>query len=131
MILCDAADQVGGKLYILGGGWNQATTSEPMSMSLAVVIEVPWDQTGQQLTLRAGLQDEDGAPVVTNGQPVAAEAQLEVARPATGVKPGSDLNVPIALRFNGLQLGAGRYTWVLIIGDDEVARCTFAVLAPA
>jgi hypothetical protein len=128
MILCDAADQVGGKLYVLGGGWNQVTTTEPMSMGLAVVIEVPWDQTDQQLALWAALHDEDGAPVATNGQPIAADAQLEVARPACGVKPGSELNVPIALRFNGVQLRSGRYSWVLSVGTDEVARCTFAVL---
>ena len=131
MLLCDAADQTGGKLYILGGGWNQVSTTGPMNMAIAVIIEVPWDQTGRPLAVRVALHDEDGRPALANGQPIGADAQLEVARPEGGVKPGSDLNVPIALTFNGVQLPAGRYTWGLAVGEEELARCTFAVLAPA
>lgn len=45
MLLCDAADSVNGKLYILGAGWSQLLFPDrPANMSLAIKIAVPWDQ---------------------------------------------------------------------------------------
>ena len=59
LMLADSAQAVGGKLYILGGGWS-LTGPEPASFALAGKIEVPWDQAGFSHTFRLALFDSDG-----------------------------------------------------------------------
>ena len=46
MLLADAAEAVGGKLYILGGGWS-ITGPQPTPSAIAIKIDVPWDQTNK------------------------------------------------------------------------------------
>src|SRR4249920_3888109 len=94
MLLCDHAEAVSGKLYLLGAGWNVLFTSgAPANIALAVLIEVPWDQTNQRHQMRAELLTSDGHRVEIDGQPVVVEGEFELGRPA-GVKPGSSLNAP-------------------------------------
>ena len=62
MMLADAAQEVGGKLYILGGGWS-VTGPMPTPMAIALKIEVPWDRTNEKHELLLELLDEDGNPV--------------------------------------------------------------------
>ncbi len=49
MLLCDAAQQVGGKLYILGAGWSQVRRTEGRltDIALAIILTVPWDMANQ------------------------------------------------------------------------------------
>jgi hypothetical protein len=126
MLLCDAADQVGGKLYVLGGGWTHAVTSNPLNMGLGVVMAVPWDRTNERHQIQVELLTEDGALVNIGGQPVGAGGQIEVGRPA-GTKAGSDLNAVLAFQFNGLPLVPGGYVWQLRVGDEVEARTPFWV----
>ena len=42
MLLCDAAQQQGGKLYILGGGWTTINFQQvPFNMALAIKLAIP------------------------------------------------------------------------------------------
>ena len=61
MLLADSAQEVGGKLYILGGGWS-ITGPEPLPMAIALKLEVPWDRTNEQHSLLLEFLDEDGEP---------------------------------------------------------------------
>ena len=64
LLLCDHAEAIGGKLYINGGGWNVLLRpGAPVNLSLAILIEVPWDEANTQHRLRAYLLTEDGEPV--------------------------------------------------------------------
>lgn len=128
MVLCDAADQVGGKLYIMGGGWTHLLSPNvPIPMALGVVVAVPWDRTNQRHELTVRLLDEDGEQVeAVPGQPVVTGGQMEVGRPP-GVKPGSAINAVMAFKFNGLALPAGGYVWEMRIADVE-ARTPFWVV---
>ncbi len=130
MLLCDAAQEAGGKLYVLGGGWSHLVASEvPVTMALAVLIEVPWDETNRRHQVHAALLDDDGAPVEVEGLPVEARAPLEVGRPV-GVRPGISLNAPLALSFYGLTLQEGGYVWQLQINNEPKARAGFQVGFP-
>jgi hypothetical protein len=131
MILCDAADEVGGKLYILGGGWTHLLTpNTPVSMALGVVVAVPWTRTNERHPLTVRLLDEDGTLIETaEGQQVQTGGQMEVGRPP-GVKPGSAINAVMAFKFNGLALDARGYVWELRVADVE-ARTPFWVVDPA
>src|SRR3989304_5729195 len=46
MLLADAAQAIGGKLYILGGGWS-VTGPHPTAAAIAPQIEGPWDEANR------------------------------------------------------------------------------------
>jgi hypothetical protein len=143
LLLADSAQAVSGKLYVLGGGWS-LTGPEPSAMALAVKIDVPWDRANIKHRWQLELLDGDGAPVelppaAADGaaQPLRIEGEFEAGRPA-GLKPGTPLDVALALNFPPLPLAAdGRYVWRLSIagfdGDWQVAFSTRppATAAPA
>jgi hypothetical protein len=115
LLLCDHAAVSEGKLYIHGGGWN-LTGPDPAPCGIAVLIEVPWDQTNQAIAFRMRLVHEDGAPVTqltpSGVQAIEVGANVEVGRPP-GVLPGTALPVPLAINLPPLALPAGRgYVWV-------------------
>ncbi len=135
MMLCDAAQSIGGKLYILGGGWSQvpaASLAAGQSMSLAIYLAVPWDQANELLDIAAQLQSDDGEAIETTGPddaggPVEARGQLEVGRP-TGLKRGTPLDSTLALNFAGLSLDPGGYVWEFSVNGVVKARTPFRVL---
>jgi len=122
MLLADAAQEVGGKLYILGGGWS-ITGPAPAPMAIALKLEVSWDRTNEQHSLLLELLDEDGAPVlVTDDQgaqvPLRVSGEFEAGRPP-GIKPGTPIDSALAVNFGPLQLEPGcRYQWRLSIDGE-------------
>jgi hypothetical protein len=129
ILLCDFAEAVNNKLYMMGAGFSAVLAPRPVSMSLAVRIEVPWNATNQQHKLHIGLETGDGHPVAdpeSNSDQVAAEAEFGVGRPM-GVPPGSALPQAMAFRIEGLDIPSGSYVWVVKINDSEVARAPFVV----
>ncbi len=130
MLLADAAQESGGKLYVLGGGWSIVKRSGPMSMALAIKIEVPWTDANARHEIVAELLNEDGAQALSNGRPVRIEGALEVGRPA-GIPAGTALDAPLALTVNGVELDAGGYRWQLAIDGVTVAEASFRVVGDA
>jgi hypothetical protein len=134
MLLCDYAQAVGGKLYIVGGGWSTLTTIQPRTnMSLAVRLTVPWSRANERIHIEAHLITNDGeevTQVTDNGEaPVRAEGDLEVGRPP-GLRQGTPLDAAFVLNFEGLSLDAGGYVWELNVGDNTAARIPFQVVRP-
>ena len=128
MLLCDAAESVGGKLYILGGGWSQIQNPyAPANMALAIKLAVPWDKANERLNVRASLLTEDGQPVVFGQGPVALGGEIEVGRPP-GLKRGTPLDFSFVLNFPGITLGPGGYVWELEIDGEVLARAPVQVL---
>ena len=58
ILLADSAQAVQGKLYILGGGWSIAGPG-PITMAIAIKIEIPWTEANTRHQLRVALFDED------------------------------------------------------------------------
>lgn len=121
MLLADSAQAVGGKLYILGGGWS-VTGPGPVPSALAIKIEVPWDQANQRHDLQIALLDVDGHPVKvptqTGDVPLELKSQFEVGRPA-GLLPGTPLDVALAVNLGPLPLRPGqRYVWRCTINGE-------------
>jgi len=127
LILCDSAQEMGGKLYILGGGWSQLHQPDvPTPMALAILIKVPWNEANEKHQFEAVLMNADGERVEFEGNPVAAEGEFETGRPA-GLKPGVDLDLPAVLAFNGLALPAGGYRWEVFVDGNQEAVAPFHV----
>jgi hypothetical protein len=126
MLLCDFAEAVNGKLYIMGAGWEQVRANAPVPVAVALIVTVAWDQTNVQHELLMELTDEDGHRI-TLGEPpqeVVQRVSFEVGRPP-GAKPGTGQNAPLALRFNALPLPPGGYSFIVRIDDAEKARVSF------
>jgi hypothetical protein len=131
LLLCDAAQSIGGKLYILGGGWTQAVlVGQPIPMALAVRFLIPWERANHRFEIRVALVDSEGSPVDLGEGPIEALTELEVGRPP-GVKPGSPLDATLALTAGALPLEAGAYVWVLEADGTERARAPFVLRSAA
>jgi hypothetical protein len=136
-LLCDHAQEVAGKLYVLGGGWSVYRGS-PVTMALAIKIDVPWDEANRPHDVVARLVTEDGGdPVLPDPdgggelapRRVEFQGRFEAGRPP-GLVPGSDLDAPLAINIAGLPLAVGRYEWQLTIDGDIADRIAFSVMAP-
>jgi hypothetical protein len=130
MLLCDAAQSVGGKLYILGAGWSQVPANPGgLAMALAIKLAIPWSRANERLSLRAALVTDEGYPVPFPGgvQPIEAPAEVEVGRPP-GLKHGTPLDASLAMNVSGIVLAPGGYVWNLEVEGDIKARVPFRVL---
>lgn len=121
LMLCDSAQAVNGKLYILGGGWN-LTGPDPTPSAIALLIEVPWDQANRHHSLRLSLVTDDGQPVMvptpTGPRPTQIDAGFEVGRPP-GHRPGTPLNVVLGINIGPLPLSPdNRFEWRCFINDE-------------
>jgi hypothetical protein len=120
LLLCDAAQAVAGKLYILGGGWSIAGPG-PVTMGLAIKVEVPWDLANRKHQFRVALVDTDDHPVMvptpTGDQPLQFGGEFEPGRPP-GLRPGTPLDVTFAVNLGAIPLAAdGRYVWKCFINE--------------
>ena len=114
MLLCDAAQAVSGKLYILGAGWN-VTGPDPSPSAIAFHIDVPWDQANRKHVLTIALMSDDGQPAMvptpTGDRPAEVKAEFEVGRPP-GHRPGAPLSVVLAINIGPIPLKLdSRYEW--------------------
>lgn len=129
MLLCDSAQSIAGKLFILGGGWSiLKKTEQPITMALAVRLAIPWSQANEKHVIAAELVTSDGQTVVHEGNEVRTSGEIEVGRPP-GVKQGTPLDAAFVLTLQGLSLEPGSYVWMLRAGEAVLARCPFQVVA--
>ena len=122
LMLCDHVAVAEGKLYVSGGGWT-VTGPDPAASGIAVLVEVPWDQTNRNIRFRLRLLHEDGhavmQPAPVGPQPVELGADVEVGRPA-GVVAGTPLPVPLAINLPPMLLPPGQgFYWEAEIDDDK------------
>ena len=129
--LCDFAEVLGGKLYMMGAGWSRfilAPERRQINVSIAGIIYVPWDQTNVRSTLNLALFNEDGNIVEQeSSRKVQHEGIFEVGRPP-GTAKGAELDIPFAFRFEQLTLPTGRFEFRLRIGEEDLYQTAFDVL---
>jgi hypothetical protein len=120
MLLADAAQAVGGKLYILGGGWS-LIGPDPVPTAIAIKIDMPWDEANRPHTLQIDLLDEDGQPALLplqteddpepRNRPMQIGGRFQTAQPPN-LRSGTPLDVAFALNIPPLPLQPDRrYTW--------------------
>ncbi|MBD0290600.1 MAG: hypothetical protein ICV74_05035 [Thermoleophilia bacterium] len=132
MMLADYAQVADGKLTIVGGGWS-ITGPMPVPFAIAILFEVPWDRANMKHRFRLDLVDADGHVVFVEGEegeePLVVEGEFEAGRPP-GLKPGTPLEVPVAINLPGAPVPAGgRYEWRLSVNGEGTAdwRLAFSV----
>ncbi len=118
VVLADAAQAVGGKLYILGGGWSvirAMTFPTPVQIALAVSVSFTPTETGQKFPLNVVIADEAGVPIVPE-----MNGQIETGHAATDLPKGLIQRIPVAVNM-GIQLPrAGRYGIKVRIGPSSM-----------
>jgi hypothetical protein len=126
IMLADSAEIVGGKLYVLGGGWQRLSVVKGFPAThrcaLSMAVEVPWSDTNVRHEFQVIMQDEDGRE-----EPLGAKGHFEVGR-AAGLTPGQSQRVQIT---SGLTLNirtAGLYRLVLRIDGEDAAYAPFTAL---
>ena len=132
MMLCDSAQAVNGKLFVLGGGLS-VIGPKPQPLALAIHVTVPWDRANISHLWTLSLVDEDGRPITVGDKPVAVTGRFEAGRPA-GLRAGTPLGVPLAINLTALRLKPSiGYSFVFEIDGESRPewRSQLFVRAPA
>ena len=127
MIIADAAQVVGNKLFIMGGGWDKlGVDSFPKnhSMGIALAIRVPWNETNERHGFEVEIVSDDGETQQKLG------GTFEAGR-APGTTPGQHQRVQFA--FNAIMTLGGPGTFVVLarIDGEEQQRVAFNVIGGA
>ena len=119
LVLADAAQVVGGKLYVLGGGWTWTAPSSA-GQALACVIEVGPRKVPRSLRWLARLVDEAGqivlVPTDEGDAPAYVDGDLLIDAPPDPTDP---VRIPLALTFGPMTLPPGRkLAWELLVNGE-------------
>lgn len=129
--LADFAQVHAGKLYVVGGAISMLGPG-PISMGVAVQINVDWADRSKRKHLRVSLLNADDKPVslpTPLGEvPLEVSADYEVV-PAPGGPPAMDLPFAFAFHLAGVPLPPGSYKWFLHLDGAAApaASASFAV----
>lgn len=122
LMLCDYARAIGGKLDVLGAGWDEAGPMMPQQ-GLGLIFTVPWAEVGVDHKAQIHLLDEKGKLVVGDGgEPVfALDFDFRVDKPA-GVLLGAPVRHCMALNLGpGMPLTPGRrYRYVVFVDGHSL-----------
>ncbi len=125
-ILSDAAQAAGGKIYILGGGWNLfRSPSYPavVQIGLALGLSFTSNEVGIKLPLSVVIADEAGVPVVPE-----VKAQVETGQPAPDLPNGLSIKVPLAIQIGLSVPRPGKYGILATAGSSKVELSFDAIL---
>jgi len=130
MILADGAQAVGGKLYMLGGGWTHLFVPQfpgrPQApFAVALGISVPYHLTNRRFGFTLELMNADGEQV---GDPLTAE--FEQGRPP-GLRPGAAQPILLAINNQPEFPAAGRYAYRASIDSEPLRTVSFEVVHQA
>jgi len=126
LILADSAEAVGGKLYMLGGGWDVLTINSAFPaqhpFAIALGLSVPWNETNQRHNVSVEITSDDGQQAAT------MSGQLEVGRPP-GIPLGQPQRVVIAMNGALRAEKPGSFVIVAKVEGQEAKRVPFRIVA--
>jgi hypothetical protein len=116
-ILADAAQAVGGKIFILGGGWNvfrSPSFPAQVQLSLAIGIGFTSDEIGGPYPLKIVIADDAGVPIVPE-----LNGQIETGQPAQDLPKALSVKVPVVWNVSLVVPRPGRYGIVVTAGSSN------------
>ena len=125
LVLADAAEVVGGKLYMLGGGWTQINVNSGFpfvkNFSVALAVTVPWNQANRKHNFEIVFATADGKQLAK------IDGQLETGRPAgmpAGQTQRAQMAVGIGMKFEA----PGEHVIIAGLNGKERRRIPFNVV---
>lgn len=125
LILADRAEVVNGKLYMMGGGWDQVRVADfgrAVSLGIALGVDVPWLAANRQHTWRLTIESSEDVLLAE------VEGTFVIGRPAT-LEYGTNQQVPLAVSLPLGIPGPGTYSIVVSLNGREAARARFRAVA--
>ena len=126
LILADAAQIVGGKLYLMGGGWDVLTANAGFPVqqrcTIAAAFTIPWHETNRPHDVDIEITDGDGAGMGT------ISGKVEVGRPP-GLPQGSDQRAQLTAEMPLTFQVPGTYVIIARVNGEEGKRVAFRVAA--
>lgn len=122
LILADYVEAVHGKLYMMGGGWENIGVHDfevPVQLSVAVAVQIPWNATNRTHTLAVEVQTADGEVLESVGTSIVA------GRPPH-IEHGSSQRTALAFKIPVVLAGPGTYVVEARLNDAIGRRATFA-----
>jgi hypothetical protein len=130
LILADAAQVVGNKLYLMGGGWENIVVNSPFPvdqrMGIALSISVPWNETNKKHIFEVEITSEDQETEQIKSL-LKMGGQFEVGR-APGIRQGQDQRVQMAVDLTLHIEAPGVKTVIARIEGQEMRRLEFTVI---
>ena len=126
-LLADAAQAVGGKIFVLGGGWNlfrSASYPAPVQLAIAVGLGFSTDEVGIKYPLNVVIADEAGVPIVPE-----MKGQVETGQPAPDVPKTASVKIPVAININMSLPHPGTYGIVVTAGSASAQLSFEAIFA--
>lgn len=127
LILADHAEAINGKIYLMGGGWDVRTVrdfSQPVPLTLALAVLVPWTATNQRHRLQVRVEDADGRQLAE------VKGEFVAGRPPH-LTEGTTQRIPLAFQHIPVLLGGpGIYVVIAALNDQDQKRTTFNAVAP-
>lgn len=97
-------------------------------LAVALYWLLPWGKANQRHSILLGLLTEDGELFLdAESNPVRVEGHVEVGRPP-GIKQGSYLESPLAVRFPGLVFQPGGYRFEFHVNGSLEATVSFTAV---
>ena len=127
LILADRVESLNGKLYMMGGAWDNYTLADPAQparFGVAVAVSVPWARTNEKHQLQLRIDNADGQTVTP-----AITVEFEVGRPPA-LPPGTEQRLVWAINGDFQLPGFGTYALVAAIDGEDDERAVFR-LQPA
>ncbi len=126
-LLADAAQAVGGKVFVLGGGWNlfrAANYPAPVHLAIAMGLGFSSDEVGIIYPLNVVIADEAGVPIIPE-----MKGQVETGQLALDSPKGASVKIPVAINVNMSVPHPGTYGIVVTAGSSTAQLSFEAIFA--
>jgi len=124
LLLSDHSESINGKVYAMGAGWNQLRFPElpqEFGFSIALGLDVPWDETNQRHTMTLHIEDPDGERL---GDEFSLD--FETGRPPGSVA-GQAQRIVLSLGTRTAFSAGGPHAVIVKVGSEELGRTRFYV----
>jgi hypothetical protein len=119
VVLADAAQAVGGKLFILGGGWSifrAASFPAPVQIALAINVSFTSTEIGIRFPVNIVIADEAGVPIIPE-----IKGQVETGQVTPDMPKGIGGKLPLAVNVGVNVPRAGKYAIMVSVGSSKLA----------
>ena len=126
-LLADAAQTVGGKVFVLGGGWNlfrAANYPAPVHLAVAIGLGFTSDEAGIKYPLNVVIADEAGVAIIPE-----MKGQVETGQLAPDVPKTASVKIPVAININMSLPHPGTYAVVVTAGSSKAQLSFEAIFA--